>query len=165
MPFKREGRTGPQGALCLSLWPSCLQLCRTAAGEAAEGLLNSPQTGLAAELPHVAAPLSAYIASADQSDSNFQSSGLQPSSLQMQPPLAASAGLAAEEAAAVAMLPQLAGRPRLYQLSEKAVLSRTGGSMLGLLTQLNLHGSALKKIEVSCHLCRCLPMVDFAVGQ
>lgn len=128
-------------------------------------MLNTPQTGLAAELPHIAAPLSAYNASADQSDSNFQSSGLQPYSLQMQLPLAACAGLAAEEAAAVAMLPQLAGRLRLYQLSEKAVLSRTGGSMLGLLTQLNLHGSALKKIEVSCLLCRCLLVVSFAVGQ
>lgn len=61
---------------------------------------------------------------------------------------AAALALDTDATAAVAMPPQLPARPRLYQLSEKAILSATGISMLGLLTQLNLHGSALKRIEV-----------------
>lgn len=57
--------------------------------------------------------------------------------------------LDAESAAALALPPVLLPRHRTYQLSEKGILEMTGISLLGMLTQLNLHGSALKKIEAS----------------
>lgn len=54
-----------------------------------------------------------------------------------------------DAAAALALPPVLLPRHRTYQLSERGVLEMTGVSMIGMLTQLNLHGSALKKIEAS----------------
>ena len=57
--------------------------------------------------------------------------------------------LDADSAAALALPPVLLPRHRTYQLSEKGVLEMTGVSLIGMLTQLNLHGSALKKIEAS----------------
>lgn len=55
-----------------------------------------------------------------------------------------------DSAAALALPPVLLPRHRTYQLSEKGILEMTGVSLIGMLTQLNLHGSALKKLEASC---------------
>lgn len=110
--------------------------------------MENVENGLASELPQIAAPLSSFTISAEPLDVTSGTSAPHPSASHLDLHSPAHPALDAEVAAAIAMPPQLPVRPRLYQLSEKAILSATGGSMLGLLTQVNLHGSALKKIEV-----------------
>lgn len=118
----------------------------------AQQLPQCQQPGLAGELPQVAGPLSHFLAFADQPTSLAmalhlpQQQVLDPVRPQI---VAADPLLEASAAAAIALPPLLPPRPRLYQLSERAVLAATGCSMLALLTHLNLHGSALKKIEAS----------------
>lgn len=125
-----------------------VHLVDTVTASAGASHVSSQQPGLASELPQLAAPLSAYLAVADQIDAAPDSLALQTSALHVGDPFAGGPSMGAAATAAIAMAPHLPARPRLYQLSESALLSATGASMLGMLTQLNLHGSALKRIEV-----------------
>ncbi len=128
------------------------------------GIVSIPgqqlSTPLASELPHIAAPLTPFLAFCP---------ALGPSPSMGTPPptqqsprgsplprrtdsntmLTQEFQLDADSAAALALPPVLLPRHRMYQLSEKGILEMTGVSLLGMLTQLNLHGSALKRIEVS----------------
>ena len=118
------------------------------AGRTKLGFMEHVETGLASELPQIAAPLSSFIVFAEPSDLTSGTTAPYPSASHLDLQSPADPEVDAEVAAAIAMPPQLPARPRLYQLSEKAILSATGASMLGLLTHMNLHGSALKKLEV-----------------
>jgi hypothetical protein len=121
-----------------------------------------PQTEtLASELPHIAAPLIPFLTFCPTQDPpGLTDTHLSPhqdlggSQSPRQPQIstlgAQESQLDAESAAALALPPVLQPRHRMYQLSEKGILEMTGVSLLGMLTQLNLHGSALKRIEVSC---------------
>lgn len=114
-------------------------------------------TSLASELPHIAAPLTPFLAACppqNPSPSTDPPSPTQQARRDSQSPHHASSTvqevqLDAESAAALALPPVLQPRHRMYQLSEKGILEMTGVSLLGMLTQLNLHGSALKRIEVA----------------
>ena len=121
-----------------------------------------PQTEtLASELPHIAAPLMPFLTFCPTQDppgltdthlSPHQDLGgsQSPRQPQISTLAAQESQLDADSAAALALPPVLQPRHRMYQLSEKGILEMTGVSLLGMLTQLNLHGSALKRIEVSC---------------
>ncbi|DBA94023.1 TPA: Leucine-rich repeat-containing protein 9 [Trebouxia sp. C0004] len=117
-----------------------------------------PTETLASELPHIAAPLIPFLTFCPTQDlsgltdthlSPHQDLGGSPSPQQshINTLVAQESQLCAESAAALALPPVLQPRHRMYQLSEKGILEMTGVSLLGMLTQLNLHGSALKRIE------------------
>lgn len=126
------------------------------AGDDGADASQQPLSQLASELPHIAAPLAAFLALCPAQTpvgapmgspaSPLQSS---PVSAQRQALLTREVQLDGDSAAAVALPPVLLPRHRTYQLSEKGILDYTGVSLIGMLTQLNLHGSALKKLEVS----------------
>lgn len=114
----------------------------------------------AAELPSVAAPLLPFLGlhpdlAPPSPQVQPQPSPQLPSESQpvrcidAQTSLHQEAQLDADSAAALALPPVLMPRHRMYQLTEKGILDVTGVSLVGMLTQLNLHGSALKRIEVS----------------
>ncbi|DBA66636.1 TPA: Leucine-rich repeat-containing protein 9 [Trebouxia sp. C0005] len=114
---------------------------------------------LASELPHIAAPLVPFLTFCPTQDHSSSTNthlstthqGLGGSQSPRQSHAntlgAQDSQLDAESAAALALPPVLQPRHRMYQLSEKGILEMTGVSVLGMLTQLNLHGSALKRIE------------------
>ena len=112
---------------------------------------------LAAELPHIAAPLLPFLALCQDPGSSSQgppaAQPLQRTDTQIS--VTQEVQLDADSAAALALPPVLMPRHRTYQLTEKGILEMTGVSLLGMLTQLNLHGSALKRIEVNLE-CTCL---------
>ena len=114
----------------------------------------------ASELPHIAAPLTPFLAFCSALESSTPMgtprSSQQDPSWSQSPRCTHSSSLVtqdvqldADSAAALALPPVLLPRHRMYQLSEKGILEMTGVSQPGMLTQLNLHGSALKRIEVS----------------
>ena len=116
-----------------------------------------PLSQLVSELPHIAAPLIPFLAFCPAQTPSGPPMGNpvsppQDSSLPAQRHTLVSQDvqLDADSAAALALPPVLLPRHRTYQLSEKGILEMTGVSLIGMLTQLNLHGSALKKIEASC---------------
>ena len=146
-------------------------MCCVVAGRTKVGMLGDSKHGLASELPQIAAPLISFISLTEPSDSTPATTPPHQSALYLDLQSPAHLGLDAEVAAAIAMPPHLPARPRLYQLSDKAILNATGITMLGLLTQLNLHGSALKKIEaMQCwhpllHVMFDVILVYFSFGQ
>lgn len=121
---------------------------------------HQPLSPLALELPHVAAPLATFLAlspaldpspsvstpGGSQQDASGSAQHTDSDTLVTQ-----EVQLDADSAAALTLPPILMPRHCTYQLSEKGILEMTGISLLGMLTQLNLHGSALKKIEVGHH--------------
>ena len=126
-----------------------------AVGDDAAGKCQQPLSQLVSELPHIAAPLAPFLAfcpvqtlsgSMDNSVLPPQDS---PLPAQCQTLAAQDMQLDADSAAALELPPVLLPRHRTYQLSEKGILEMTGVSLIGMLTKLNLHGSALKKLEVS----------------
>ncbi len=136
-------------------------LMLTCAGSDATHTQPPPTETLASELPHIAAPLIPFLAFCPtQAPPGLTDTHLSPhqdlgGSQSLRQPhvntlIAQESQLDAESAAALALPPVLQPRHRMYQLSEKGILEMTGVSLLGMLTQLNLHGSALKRIEVSC---------------
>ena len=141
---------------------SCqFQLKLTFAGSDATHTQPRPTDTLASELPHIASPLIPFLTFCPTQDppgltnpplSPHQDLGgsQAPRQPQISTLVAQESQLDAESAAALALPPVLQSRHRMYQLSEKGILEMTGVSLLGMLTQLNLHGSALKRIEVSC---------------
>lgn len=127
-----------------------------AAGDDRADASQLPLSQLASELPHIAAPLAAFLALCPAHTPVWVSTGGPASPLQSPPVSAQRHALLAQEVqldddstAALALPPVLLPRHRTYQLSEKGILEYTGVSLIGMLTQLNLHGSALKKLEVS----------------
>ena len=117
-------------------------------------------SSLVTELPHVAAPLLPFITLGPNLDYSASQGAPHPSPEGTPGTLSGShtdrqilptqqAQLDDESAAALALPPVLMPRHRTYQLTEKGILEMTGVSLVGMLTQLNLHGSALKRIEVS----------------
>lgn len=136
------------------------------AGEDRADANQQPLSQLAAELPHIAAPLAAFLAlhsahapvgaSTGAPTSPPQSSPVSP---QRQSLLTQEVQVDDDSSAALALPPVLLPRHRTYQLTEKGILEYTGVSLIGMLTQLNLHGSALKKLEVS----GCCTSTDVAV--
>ena len=133
----------------------------TLAGSDATHTQPPPTHTLASELPHIAAPLIPFLTFCPTQEppgltdthlSPHQDMGRSQSPRQphINPLVGQESQLDAESAAALALPPVLQPRHRMYQLSEKGILEMTGVSLLGMLTQLNLHGSALKRIEVSC---------------
>jgi len=141
---------------------SCqFQLMLTCAGSEATHSQPPPTETLASELPHIAGPLIPFLTFCPSQDpsgstdihlSPHQDLGGSQSLRQTQVNtlVAQESQLDAVSAAALALPPVLQPRHRMYQLSEKGILEMTGVSLLLMLTQLNLHGSALKRIEVSC---------------
>ena len=142
---------------------SCqFQLMLTFAGSDANHTQPPATETLASELPHIAAPLVPFLTFCPTQDHSSSTNthlstthqGLGGSQSPRQSHAntlgAQDSQLDAESAAALALPPVLQPRHRMYQLSEKGILEMTGVSVLGMLTQLNLHGSALKRIEVSC---------------
>ena len=109
---------------------------------------------LAIELPYIAAPLLPFLALGLGLDSSSSQDPLAAQSLHradIQTSVTQDVQLDADSAAALALPPVLMPRHRTYQLTEKGILEMTGVSLLGMLTHLNLHGSALKRIEVKLH--------------
>ncbi len=141
------------------------------AGSDATHTQPPPTDTLASELPHIAAPLIPFLTFCPTQDApGLTNTHLSPhqnlggSQSPRQPHIstlvAQESQLDAESAAALALPPVLQPRHRMYQLSEKGILEMTGVSLLGMLTQLNLHGSALKRIEVSCSTLRIMTMTS-----
>lgn len=120
---------------------------------------QQPPCPLASELPHIAAPLAPFLTlcpaqtpTPPMGTPTLPQQDSPPAQLEtdtMRGLVTQEVLLNADAAAALALPPVLLPRHRTYQLSEKGVLEMTGVSMIGMLTQLNLHGSALKKIEAS----------------
>lgn len=115
---------------------------------------------LASELPHIAAPLAPFLALCPAQTPSPSISAPPLPHQDAAPPtqretdttrglVTQEVQLDADAAAALALPPVLPPGHRTYQLSEKGILEMTGVSLIGMLTQLNLHGSALKKIEAS----------------
>ena len=126
--------------------------CPRCAGVDTLGRQQHPLSPLALELPRVAAPLIPFLALSPALDLQSAPASSKQQSVQSSSndaPGEAETRLDAESAAALALPPVLLPRHRTYQLSEKGILEMTGVSLMGMLTQLNLHGSALKKIEAS----------------
>lgn len=120
------------------------------------GKRQQPLSQLVSELPHIAAPLAPFLAFCPVQTPSGVSMGNSvlppqdsPSPAQHQTYAPQDMQLDADSAAALGLPPVLLPRHRTYQLSEKGILEMTGVSLIGMLTQLNLHGSALKKLEVS----------------
>ena len=119
------------------------------------GASLQPLSQLVSELPHIAAPLAPFLALCPAQTPSPPMSTLTTPRQDSSPPaqhrmlVPQEVQLDAETAAALALPPVLLPRHRTYQLSENGILEMTGVSLIGMLTQLNLHGSALKKIEAS----------------
>ncbi|KAL3151478.1 hypothetical protein ABBQ38_012478 [Trebouxia sp. C0009 RCD-2024] len=133
--------------------------CKPAAAGDGMPSAQQPPCPLASELPHIAAPLAPFLTlcpaqtpTPPMGTPTLPQQDSPPAQLEtdtMRGLVTQEVLLNADAAAALALPPVLLPRHRTYQLSEKGVLEMTGVSMIGMLTQLNLHGSALKKIEAS----------------